>query len=95
MPIIIFIMTSEEIDKQFLEAYDKASKTSQKFPPDIMLQFYAYYKQATETEGIHTPSGEDDVRNAFKLNALLQIKGMSTNEAKKKYIELVNQYITE
>ncbi len=88
-------MTSEEIDKKFQEAYEKANRTDQKFPPDIMLQFYAYYKQATEQEGIYMPSGEDDVRNAFKLNALLQIKGMSTEEAKQKYIELVNKHITE
>lgn len=88
------MMTSEEIDLKFQEAYKRASKTHQKFPPDIMLQFYAYYKQATEQEGIYTPSsGEDDVRNAFKLNALLQIKGMSTKEAKQKYIELVDEYI--
>ncbi|MEG9327991.1 Acyl-CoA-binding protein [Salinimicrobium catena] len=95
MPILNFIMTSEEIDKEFQEAYKRASRTDQKFPPDIMLQFYAYYKQATEQEGIYTPSGEDDVRNAFKLNALLQIKGMSIKEAKKNYIDLVNRYITE
>ncbi len=95
MPILNFIMTSEEIEKEFQEAYKKASKTDKKFPPDVMLQFYAYYKQATEQEGIYTPSGEDDVRNAFKLNALLQIKGMSTNEAKRNYIELVNRHIAE
>jgi diazepam-binding inhibitor (GABA receptor modulator, acyl-CoA-binding protein) len=93
MPILNFIMTSEAIDKEFLEAYERASKTNQKFPPDIMLLFYAYYKQATEQEGIYTPSGEDDVRSAFKINALLQIKGMSTKEAKKRYIELVNEHI--
>lgn len=88
-------MTSEEIDKQFLAAYERASTTNKKFPPDIMLKLYAYYKHATESEGIYKPSGDDDVRNAFKLNALLQIKGISTTEAKEKYIELVNKYITE
>lgn len=88
-------MTSEEIEMKFQEAYKKASSTDKKFPPDIMLQFYAYYKQATEQEGIYTPSGgENDVRNAFKLNALLQIKGMTRQEAKQKYIELVNQHIS-
>lgn len=86
-------MTSEEIDIKFQEAYQKANSTDQKFPPDIMLQFYAYYKQATEQEGIYRPSGENDVRNAFKLNALLQIKGMSAQEAKERYIELVNKHI--
>ncbi|MFV8837950.1 acyl-CoA-binding protein [Salinimicrobium soli] len=86
-------MTPEEIDREFLKAYEKASTTTRKFPPDIMLKFYAYYKQATEQEGIYTPSGENDVRSAFKLNALLQVKGISVLEAKKKYIDLVNEHI--
>ena len=87
-------MTEEEkIDAEFREAYDKASRTRQKFPPDIMLLFYAYYKQATETSGIYTPSGELDIRSAFKLNALLQVKGLSVREAKLKYIEMVNRHI--
>lgn len=89
-------MTPEEIDKKFRQAYDRASRTTKKFPPDIMLQFYAYYKQATETEGIYTPSKDsDEVRNAFKLNALLQVKGISVLEAKKRYIELVEKHIDE
>lgn len=89
-------MTPEEVDKEFRKAYDRASRTKKKFPPDIMLQFYAYYKQATETEGIYKPSnGSDEVRNAFKLNALLQVKGMSVLEAKKEYIALVDKYISE
>lgn len=87
-------MTPEEIDLRFRQAYEKASTTRKKLPPDIMLQFYAYYKQATETEGIYNPSRDgDDVRNAFKLNALLQVKGMSELEAKKRYIELVEKHI--
>ena len=89
------MIEEEKINMEFQEAYDKASKTSQKFPPDIMLLFYAYYKQATETSGIYTPSGELDVRSAFKLNALLQVKGLSVTEAKVKYIELVRKYIKD
>lgn len=89
-------MTEEEkIELEFQQAYEKASRTSQKFPQDIMLMFYAYYKQATETSGIYTPSGELDVRSAFKLNALLQVKGLSVMEAKVKYIELVRKYIKD
>ncbi len=84
---------TQNIEQAFQEAYRKASTTTQKFPPDIMLQFYAYYKQATEESGIYTPSGEADVRSAFKLNALLQVKGMSANEARLKYIEMVDKYI--
>lgn len=86
----------KDLDKAFNEAYKRANNTSIKFPPDVMLQFYAYYKQATEHSGIYySLSGDEGVRNAFKLNALLQIKGISADEAKRKYIELVDKYITD
>lgn len=85
----------KNIEEAFRKAYEKASSTNQKFPPDVMLQFYAYYKQATEESGIYTPSGEGDVRNAFKLNALLQVKGITAKEAQIKYIEMVEKYIRE
>ena len=56
-----------------------------------MLEFYAYYKQATEGAEYTTPSGESDLRNAFKLNAWFQINDLNADEAKKKYIELVEK----
>ena len=88
--------TEKDLDIAFNEAYEKANRTTQKFPPDVMLQFYADYKQATENSGIyHSTRSNKDVRNAFKLNALLQIKGISVEEAKKKYIQLVDKYITD
>lgn len=88
-------MQENELELKFQKAYKKASTTTQKLPPDIMLMFYAYYKQATEAAGIYTPTGDLDVRNAFKLNALLQVKGLSVKQAKIKYIELVNQFIKD
>lgn len=88
-------MTPEEVDKEFAKAYERASNTSQKFPPDLMLKLYAYYKQATEHTGAYIPSGNSDIKNAFKLNALLQVKGISVLEAKKEYIKLVKENIPE
>jgi len=38
------------------------------------------------------PSGKDMVRNAFKLNAYFQLNNITVDEAKQKYIELVEQY---
>lgn len=91
----IAMPTGKDLDTAFNEAYEKASRTTQKFPPDIMLQFYAYYKQATENSGIYyTPPGDNKLKAAFKVNALLQVKGISVEEAKRKYIELVEKYIT-
>ncbi len=82
---------NKELDIEFQKAYKKASEMSEKLPQDVMLKFYAYYKQATN--GDNTPFDSNvDVRNAFKLNAWMQLKGLSCDEAKKKYIELVNKH---
>lgn len=88
-------MTPEEVDKAFDKAYEKACNTSERFPPDLMLKLYAYYKQATEHTGAYIPSGNSDIKNAFKLNALLQVKGISALEAKQEYIKLVNENISD
>lgn len=88
-------MTPEEVDKAFKEAYQKACSTTRRFPPDLMLKLYAYYKQATEHTAAYIPSGNSDIKNAFKLNALLQVKGMSPQEAKEAYIQLVEENIPD
>lgn len=88
-------MTEKELDIAFNDAYERASNTQTQLAPDIMLHLYAYYKQATHTQGFFTPSGDDEIRNAFKLNALLQVKNISPKKAKIKYIELVNKHIQD
>ncbi|MEW7292521.1 acyl-CoA-binding protein [Aquimarina sp. 2304DJ70-9] len=88
-------MTEEELNIAFDKAYQRACNTKILLPPDIMLHFYAHYKQATHTEGFHNPSGDIDLRNAFKLNALFQVKNLTPKQAKLAYIELVNKYIVD
>lgn len=82
-----------QLDIEFEEAYRIASSTKIKLPPDIMLQFYAYYKQATKGNNYEEPSGGVELRNAFKLNAWFQLNHLSEKAAKKIYIELVNKYL--
>jgi acyl-CoA-binding protein len=82
----------EDIDKRFNRAFEIASAMKKKLPPDVMLQFYAYYKQATINTPFYNPSGKDEVRNAFKLNAWFQVNHLSPDEAKEEYIELVEKY---
>lgn len=88
-------MKKETLDQRFSEAFERASKTQIKLPPDIMLHFYAYYKRATLGMPYHNPSGENELRNAFKINALFQVQNLTQDEAKQKYIDLVNKYITD
>ncbi len=88
-------MTEKELNTAFDKAYKRACSTKIQLPPDVMLHFYAHYKQATHTDGFYTPSGNSQLRNAFKLNALFQVKNLSQKEAKLRYIELVNKYIID
>lgn len=83
-----------DLDKEFEEAFEKASSMTEKLPQDVMLQFYAYYKQATSGDNFSF-NANFGVRNAFKFNAWMQLKGISPEDAKKKYIELVNNYTSK
>jgi acyl-CoA-binding protein len=82
---------SSKLDQEFEKAFSIASKMTKKLPQDVMLQFYAYYKQATAGDNFSF-NANFGVRNAFKFNAWMQLKGISTEEAKIKYIELVETY---
>ncbi len=62
-----------DLDIKFEKAFKIASAMTKKLPPDIMLQFYAYYKRATSNNALVVPSGNNIVRNAFKLNAYFQL----------------------
>ncbi|WP_298367774.1 acyl-CoA-binding protein [uncultured Lutibacter sp.] len=84
---------TKDINEEFEEAYLKASNTKIKLAPDIMLQFYAYYKQATKGNNYEEPTGDVQLRNAFKLNAWFQLNHLSEEEAKLEYIKLVTKYL--
>ena len=77
------------LNEEYTAAFDKISKLKKALAPDIMLKFYAYYKQANYGNKSTVKSGSD-VRSAFKFNAWVQLKGMSSEQAKKEYIELAN-----
>jgi len=83
--------TDSKLQKNFDMAYAKASAMATPLPQDVMLLFYAYYKQATSGDNFSF-NANFDVRNAFKFNAWMQLKGITPDEAKLKYIELVNKY---
>ena len=81
-----------ELDRRFNRAFEIASAMTKKLPPDVMLQFYSYYKHATTEDTVVRPSGDNMVRNAFKLNAYFQIANISADDAKKEYIGLVEKH---
>ncbi len=79
-----------KLDIEFNDAVKKISETKEKLAPDILLRLYAYYKQAIKGDNFSLNSDDDNLRNAFKFNAWVQLKGMNETEAKQNYIKLVN-----
>lgn len=83
-------------DALLKERFDKAvviASEMSPLPPDIMLEFYAYFKQATKGDHLFSFNAnnqeDSDLRSSFKFNAWMQLKGISAEEAKKEYIKLV------
>lgn len=83
-------MDSKDLDKAFQEAVDRVNEYTSPFPADTLLKLYAYYKKATSNYS--RPKGKKSIINAFKTNALFQIRDMTEDEAKQHYIDLVNNY---
>lgn len=83
-------MTSDLLDIEFNEAVERINNYTQPFPADLLLRLYAYYKKATNN--YNSPRGKKPIITAFKTNALFQIKSVTPDEAKRIYIDLVNNY---
>lgn len=83
-------MTSDELDIEFKDAVERINNFTEPFPADFLLRLYAYYKKATNDYG--RPSSRKPIINAFKTNALFQVKDVSQDEAKRIYIDLVKNY---
>jgi acyl-CoA-binding protein len=83
-------MNSKELEIEFQDAVDRVNAFTEPFPADILLNLYAYYKKATNNYS--RPSSKKAIINAFKTNALFQVKNISQDEAKRLYIDLVNKY---
>ncbi|WP_445955884.1 acyl-CoA-binding protein [Yeosuana sp.] len=83
-------MTNKDLDIEFQDAVYRVNAYTEPFPADFLLRLYAYYKKATNN--YERPNSKKPIINAFKTNALFQIKDITEEEAKQSYIELVNNY---
>lgn len=89
-------MPEKDLDTRFQEAVEIASEMTQaSLPQDVQLRLYAYYKQATNGTINYNQSSNDDLRNAFKTNAWLQISNLSADESKELYIDAINDLVNK
>ena len=78
------------LEEQFKEAKEKVMTLPEKPSNNVMLELYAFNKQAEVGEiNVEGPKMFDFVAQA-KYNAWKSKAGMSKEEAMSKYIELVN-----
>ncbi|MBM1108022.1 acyl-CoA-binding protein [Aurantibacter crassamenti] len=82
-------MTKKNLHTNFSNAVEFANEYTDALPPDLMLKLYAYFKIATDNSD--NPNGKTPLINAFKVNALIQAKDMSKEEAMKAYIAIVQK----
>jgi acyl-CoA-binding protein len=87
-------MTTEELEIEFQKAVAAAAEMKQAaLPQDVQLRLYAFYKQATFGTLEPRQTTTYHLRDAFKTNAWMQISHYSSDEAKKKYIEIINSLL--
>ena len=83
-------MPENDLDKRFEKAVELANKMTQaELPQDVQLRLYALYKQSTHGTIDNRVYPVYDLRNAFKMNAWMQISHLSQDACKELYIEAI------
>jgi acyl-CoA-binding protein len=90
-------MSTKDLNTLFDEAFANAQLVPQEsVPQDMQLVLYGLYKQATSERANQSHyQNPQDLINAFKLNAWMQVKHLTVDEAKEKYIEIINTLLKE
>jgi diazepam-binding inhibitor (GABA receptor modulating acyl-CoA-binding protein) len=79
-----------DINILFDQAVLDSKNLSEKPSNDILLQLYAFFKQASEGDiNIEAPSNPFDFVAKAKFSAWEELKGKSSVEAKQAYIDLI------
>lgn len=87
-------MTNNDLENKFREAVAAAIEMTQaSLPQDVQLRLYAFYKQATFGHVDLQQSATYHLRDAFKVNAWMQISHLTADEAKEYYIEIINSIL--
>lgn len=84
----------EDLERRFETAVELANTMTQSsLPQDVQLRLYALYKQSTHGIINNRIYPVYDLRNAFKMNAWMQISHLSQEECKELYIEAINSLV--
>jgi len=79
------------LKEDFESAVTRSKKLPEKPSNEILLKLYSLYKQATEGDVSGEEPGYFDFVAKAKYEAWTEIKGMDSDEAMRKYTELVKE----
>ena len=80
---------------RFEEAKARVEKLSKRPSNDQLLDLYAFYKQATEGDVAGSRPGMLDLKGRAKHDAWAKRKGLSKDDAMKKYVAFVDKLQAE
>lgn len=80
-----------DLDQAFQQAFEDIQTLTERPDNDTMLKLYSLYKQGTEGDIQGDKPGFFDFVGVAKYEAWEKLQGMSADEAKQGYIDLVNQ----
>ena len=80
---------------KFAEAKARVEKLARRPPNDQLLDLYGLYKQATEGDVTGSKPGMLDLRGRAKYDAWAGRKGLSKDDAMKRYAALVDRLAAE
>ena len=80
-----------DLQSNFEQAAKDVQALSERPDNDTLLRLYALYKQGSEGDVSGTKPGFFDFVGTAKYEAWAKLKGMSQDEAKQKYVDLVKK----
>ncbi len=88
-------MVDKNLDQEF-KKYVELGREMPKQAPDRMLIAYGYFKQATEGDNTHErPTTNSDIVRTFMHDQWRRLRGMSREEAMKRYISFIKELLLE
>jgi acyl-CoA-binding protein len=80
-----------ELQQQFDAAVTRSKELTKRPGNEELLQLYGLFKQATEGDATGDRPGGFDFKAIAKYDAWAELKGKSTDDAKKEYIGFVEK----
>ncbi|MGH8213520.1 MAG: acyl-CoA-binding protein [Rhodanobacteraceae bacterium] len=84
-----------ELTTEFEQAASDVKQLSKRPDNDTLLKLYALYKQGSQGDVCGPKPGFFDFVGTAKYEAWAQLRGLSTEEARQKYVELVRKLEAE